>query len=121
MIRHDDGRPAGFQGDHQQNDPQRRKHNTPPADPASARPRGMTRLDAASKDYLPRGWTPIPIPTKSKRPIFKAWQKYKPENGKLERDFQGKGNIGLLLGEPSDWLTDVDLDWPEAMALAKDF
>jgi len=79
----------------------------------------MTRLEAA-KDYMARGWTPIPIPPRSKNPGFKRWQKYKPA-GRVERDFGGDGNAGLLLGAPSDGLTDVDLDWREAAALAPKF
>jgi putative DNA primase/helicase len=80
----------------------------------------MTRFEAASHDYLPRGWTPIPIPAKAKNPGFKGWQKYQP-NGHLEHDFRGDGNVGLLLGKPSSGLTDIDLDWVEAVRLASRF
>src|SRR5262249_9911588 len=80
----------------------------------------MTRFEAASHDYLPRGWLPVPIPLKEKNPGVKGWQKYQP-NGRLERDFRGDGNIGLLLGKPSNWLIDIDLDWSEACALASKF
>lgn len=77
----------------------------------------MTRLEYA-KDYQGRGYAPLPLPLKAKNPGFNGWQKYQPVNGQLERDFSGEGNIGLLLGKPSGWLIDVDLDWPEAQKLA---
>ena len=80
----------------------------------------MTRLEYA-KDYQGRGYAPLPLPLKAKSPGFNGWQKYQPVNGQLERDFSGEGNIGLLLGEPSGWLIDVDLDWPEAQKLASAF
>jgi hypothetical protein len=76
-----------------------------------------TRLEFA-QHYLGRGYTPLPIPLKEKNPGFKGWQRYQPVNGQLERDFSDEGNIGLLLGKPSGWLIDVDLDWPEAQKLA---
>lgn len=80
----------------------------------------MNRLEYA-KDYQGRGYAPLPLPLKAKNPGFNDWQKYQPVNGQLERDFSGEGNIGLLLGEPSGWLIDVDLDWPEAQKLAPVF
>lgn len=78
------------------------------------------RLDAAL-DYISKGWTPVPIPLKQKKPIFKDWQKYHAQNGRVQQDFNGVGNIGLLLGDPSKGLTDIDLDWPEARWLAPKF
>ncbi len=80
----------------------------------------MNRLEYA-KDYQGRGYAPLPLPLKAKSPGFNDWQKYQPVNGQLERDFSGEGNIGLLLGKPSGWLIDVDLDWPEAQKLAPVF
>src|SRR5581483_4832826 len=50
-----------------------------------------------------------------------GWQHYAPKNGQLARDFSSEGNIGLLLGKPSQWLIDIDLDWPEAQRLAAQF
>ena len=79
-----------------------------------------TRLEFA-RYYLGRGYTPLPIPLKEKNPGFKRWEKYQPMDALLEQDFSGKGNIGLLLGKPSGWLIDVDLDWPEAQRLAPVF
>jgi hypothetical protein len=80
----------------------------------------MTRLEFAL-DYQARGYRPLPIPRLEKNPGFKGWQKYDPKNGKIERDFRGEGNIGLLLGAPSNDLVDIDLDWLEARTLASKF
>lgn len=82
--------------------------------------RTTNRLEFA-QHYQSRGYAPLPIPLKAKSPGFNGWQKYQPVNGQLERDFSGEGNIGLLLGKPSGWLIDIDLDWPEAQKLAQVF
>src|SRR5262249_16113038 len=85
----------------------RQPHSIPPVQPrqksrADDKPvagLSMTRLDYA-KEYLSRGYTPLPVPLKSKNPGFEGWQNYNPVNGQFERDFDGEGNIGLLLGAP---------------------
>jgi hypothetical protein len=43
------------------------------------------------------------------------------EDADLAQHFNGTGNIGLLLGEPSGWLVDVDLDCEEAVVLAAQY
>ena len=80
----------------------------------------MTRLDAA-RDYLLRGWIPVPIPAGKKGPVLKGWERLRPSEEDLPRLFAGAGNLGLLLGEPSGGLVDVDLDCPESRALADAF
>ncbi len=80
----------------------------------------MTRFDLAT-EYQGRGFVPLPVPHGEKNPGFNGWQHYAPNNGQLARDFSGAGNIGLLLGEPSHGLVDIDLDWPEARSLAAQF
>lgn len=79
-----------------------------------------TRQNAAL-DYLLKGWHSIPVPVREKKPILKGWQNYRATTETINRDFAGIGNIGLLLGEPSGNLVDIDLDWPEASALARVF
>lgn len=74
-------------------------------------------LDCAD-DYLLRGWRPIPIPHGSKNPNRKGWQKERWSRDELPHCFNNGQNIGLLLGEPSGGLVDVDLDSPEALAIA---
>ena len=74
-------------------------------------------LDCAL-DYLSRGWMPVPIPLGSKNPNRKDWQKERWTPDDLPRCFNNNQNIGLLLGEPSGGLVDVDLDSPEAISIA---
>jgi hypothetical protein len=68
-----------------------------------------------------RGWLPLPIPTGKKKPGIEGWQKLRPTEADLPRYFNNNQNIGLLLGAPSNGLTDIDLDWPEARLLAPEF
>jgi hypothetical protein len=64
--------------------------------------------------YINRGWSPVRIPPKEKCPRDIKWEqrKYGPS------DFGPHDNIGINLGEPSNWLTDIDLDCTEARELA---
>jgi len=80
----------------------------------------VTRLDAA-RSYLSRGWIPVPIPAGKKGPVRKGWERLRPNAEDLPALFAGEGNLGLLLGAPSGGLVDVDLDSPEARALADVF
>ena len=75
----------------------------------------------AAHNYLERDWHTIPIPGKSKAPTLKRWQELRIEGTELGRQFAGEGNIGVLLGEPSGGLIDIDLDCPEANAMADAF
>ncbi len=74
-------------------------------------------LLAAARAYLRRGYMPVPIPPGQKGPCTKGWQRLRLAEAELPAHFNGRGNIGLLLGEPSGGLVDVDLDCPEARAL----
>ena len=61
----------------------------------------MTPLETAL-DYLGRGWSPIPIPHKSKRPIGDEWQNRRITRANAGQWFNGDTqNIGVLLGEAS--------------------
>jgi AAA domain/Bifunctional DNA primase/polymerase, N-terminal len=77
-------------------------------------------LELARK-YLTRGWRIIPVPFRQKGPIIDEWQKLRIEADDLPRYFRGRCNIGILLGEPSGGLVDVDLDHPLAVELAPQF
>lgn len=79
-----------------------------------------TRLEAA-RFYHSRGYVPIPIPLGEKAPIFRGWQNTRLPPSEFTKQFGGMGNIGLLTGAPSGWLIDVDLDCPEAVALAAEY
>lgn len=78
-------------------------------------------LDVA-RNYLRRGWMPIPVPSKSKNPGFRGWQQFAIKETDLPAYFNGQPqNIGVLLGEPSGGLVDVDLDCHAAVTLAPIF
>ncbi len=72
-------------------------------------------------DYHSRGWMPIPVPHGSKNPNRIGWQNERVTVEDLPRHFYNSSNIGLLLGKPSNGLTDIDLDCSEARALARYF
>ena len=81
----------------------------------------MTALDIA-RDYIGRGWNPVPIPRGLKGPRTCDWQlvTITPEN--VTQHFNSRDqNIGVQLGPKSGGLSDVDLDCPEAMRLAPYF
>ena len=73
-----------------------------------------TDLHSAVADYIDRGWKPIVIKERSKRPVSKAWQNSSP----APDNFGATNNVGIILGPPSDNLVDIDLDCPEACRVA---
>lgn len=79
-----------------------------------------TALEVA-REYYGRGWQPIPVAFKGKRAILPNWSRVRLSADDLEQHFLGERNIGVLLGEPSGGLVDVDLDHPVAVQLAPHF
>lgn len=78
----------------------------------------MTPLDIA-KSYIQRGWNPTPIPFKSKKPPGEEWQKRIIDNSNANAFFGDQPqNVGVIMGPTSGGLVDVDLDCPEAIAIA---
>lgn len=77
-------------------------------------------LDAARR-YLARGYAVVPVRHAEKFPTVSGWESLRLTDADLPRYFNGAGNIGVLLGGPSGWLVDVDLDCDEAVALAPEF
>lgn len=76
----------------------------------------------AARDYRRRGWAVIDLPHASKSPNRSAWQHERlSEADLLARFGTPPVNIGVLVGEPSGGLVDIDLDCPEAQALAERF
>lgn len=72
----------------------------------------------AARDYLQRGWSPIPVQPKSKVPVGKGWPKIRLTEQDLPDRFPKDANIGIILGDASGGLVDIDLDCPEALELA---
>jgi len=77
--------------------------------------------DCKLSSYLSRGWKVVPIPKGSKAPIMPRWQELRLTAEDLPRYFNNGQNVGVLLGEPSGNLTDVDLDCTEALQVAQTF
>ncbi len=81
----------------------------------------MIAADAA-RIYIGRGFAPLPIPCKSKNPGREGWQHLRMVDADISCYFDGRQeNIGLLCGEPSGGLVDVDCDAPEAIRVASAF
>jgi hypothetical protein len=74
----------------------------------------MTPLVAAL-EYRRRGWRVLPIPPGSKGPVMRHWQHFEATGDDLPGLFGGGENVGIILDED---LADVDIDCPEAVALA---
>ena len=78
----------------------------------------LRKLRKAAKRFLGKGWRIVPVPPKEKGPKTKGWQNLRIKESEIDDYFQHDSNIGLLTGEPSGGLTDVDLDCLEAIELA---
>ena len=79
-------------------------------------------VTTAALGYRARGFFCVPIPTGEKGPRISGWQNLRLEESALRDAFTPRtGNVGLVLGEPSGWLVDVDLDCPEAVELAEKY
>ena len=75
-----------------------------------------------ARDYTARGWRVVPVPYRSKGPVVDGWQRLRLDGDQLAGYFdESRVNVGVLLGEPSADLIDIDLDAPQAVALADEF
>ena len=78
----------------------------------------MSALEAA-KSLLQIGLQPLPLPHKEKRCLEPDWPNLILSEDQLRAKFNGAPqNIGVLLGQASENIVDVDLDWSEAGQLA---
>lgn len=69
--------------------------------------------------YVKEGWSPIPVPYRSKGPVLKDWGKLRLNLTDLDHHFNGRpSNVGILLGKASAGLIDIDLDTDDAIQLA---
>jgi hypothetical protein len=78
----------------------------------------MTTIADAAITYARRGWKPVPLHRKTKKPIGKGWQT-RPFD---PTQFNGNAiNIAVQLGAASGGLVDVDLDNQLAIGFAPEF
>src|SRR5439155_3034564 len=85
------------------------------------RPGSPPPVLVAARVCVTHGVAPIPVPAKQKGPRIKEWQKLRLTEQQLADSFAPDSNIGILNGEPSGGLVDVDLDAPQARSLADRF
>jgi putative DNA primase/helicase len=76
---------------------------------------------SAALDYLSRGWRVIDLPHKSKRPGRAGWPNEQLTEQDVRSRFQSPKNIGILLGDASNGLIDIDIDSVEARRIARMF
>jgi len=77
-----------------------------------------TPLDIAL-EVIARGWNPVRVSRQTKKPMDPKWQERVFTAQTAPRFFNGAAiNVGVQLGPHSHGLTDVDLDCPEAVAVA---
>ncbi len=70
--------------------------------------------------YHTDGYTVIPIPYGNKAPIIRGWPERTTEDFD-ETEYANQTNIGIVLGDASGGLVDIDLDCEEALAIADRF
>ena len=75
----------------------------------------------AARALVRRGIRVIPVPCGSKRVTRSGWTDERIAEDDIELRFAVDSNIGVLCGEPSGWLVDVDLDCEEAVPLADEY
>jgi hypothetical protein len=72
-------------------------------------------------DYVGQGWSPVPVARGQKAPKLKGWPSLRLKEHDLAEHFGRDANVGIILGQSSSWLVDVDLDSPEAVNFADRF
>jgi len=87
--------------------------------------RGHDSALTVALSYLARGWRVVPVTHGGKKPLNpddskgQNWQHLRGDEADIRRWFSGPPrNVGVILGAPSQRLVDIDLDCPEAIALA---
>lgn len=84
----------------------------------------MAEVRACASEYTALGWRVLPVVYREKRPAgeWKRWKVAAPPMSPAELvalfDGTRPHNLGVVLGTVSGGLVDVDLDCPEALALA---
>lgn len=86
-----------------------------PADPSNL----LTTTAEAARTYIAKGIAVIPIGFGTKGKLPKGWQNLRIRDSEVSEYFEEPSNIGILNGEPSNELVDVDLDCVEAVRAAE--
>jgi hypothetical protein len=74
---------------------------------------------AAALEYRSRGWNPTPVKRGQKKAFLKDWPHRVLQEEEIRLHFgTHECNVGIVLGSSSGGLVDVDLDCPEAVAVA---
>lgn len=76
---------------------------------------------AWARHYIEHGFAPIPVPARSKNPNREGWQNERHGLNDIPKCWDNGQGVGLLTGEPSGWLVDVDLDVLEAVSIVGRF
>jgi hypothetical protein len=86
----------------------------------SPRPKTMRRRNtlAAAQEYVRRGWRCLPAAVGDEQYYLKDWPELKVTLQDIPKYFTADGNIVVITGRRSRDLVDIDLDCPEAVALA---
>jgi hypothetical protein len=71
--------------------------------------------------YLEQGIRSVPLYPRSKQPIGEGWQDQRLNADQFRAAFNNGQNIGILTGEASGGLADIDLDCDEALNLVRDY
>ena len=75
-----------------------------------------------AKRYLDRGWAVTPVAYETKRPVLNDWPSARLTRNTIEQLFGSSPvNIGVVLGDASAGLVDVDIDDPHAIPFADHF
>ena len=74
-----------------------------------------------ARQYHALGFAPIPVPPREKAPRIPHWQNLIIPESRLPQYFSNGSNIGLLNGQPSNWIIDIDIDSSIALKLASNF
>jgi KaiC/GvpD/RAD55 family RecA-like ATPase len=77
----------------------------------------MSAVDVAL-ELLAMGMKPVRLD--GKRAVESGWPSIAHTEDSVRREFRPADNVGALMGEPSGWIVDVDLDSEEAVRIAPD-
>jgi Bifunctional DNA primase/polymerase, N-terminal len=80
-----------------------------------------TNVRRAVRKYIEQEWRVVPVPQREKSPRLRNWQKQRLDETDVPNYFGEDQNVGILLGEPSNGLIDIDLDCELAISLAPVF